>query len=406
MRIQVVFFVLILGMVGLEGKVGLGIDVLEAEGFKVLEGKRVGLLTHPAGVNGRGESTVDVLMRAKHVKLRALFGPEHGVYGNVKAEKFIGNERDERTGLPVYSLYGKTRKPMPWMLRDIDVMVIDLQDVGVRCYTYVSCMLYAMESCFEHGIEVVVLDRPNPLGGDVVDGPVMDFRWLSYVGSFLVPHVHGLTIGELALIGKKQLGWLGERGKLKVVGMKGWKRWMIWSDTGLDWIATSPYIRDFQTVMGYPMTGLGCQIGGFKHGLNSKYPFRMLSYEGKSAEEIKQVLEKRGIPGISFKVVDYHDGVKGKKEGVYVSIDNHKIWKPAQLNFHLMQLAAEWSEKNPFKGLDMNEMVLFNKHVGSDEWWIALSEKGAKVNLNKFLRRWEKQCYDFKGWSRGYWLYE
>ena len=163
----------------------LGIDVLEESGFRAIAGKRVGLLTHPAGLNRRGESSIDVLRRAHNVRLVALFGPEHGIYGNEKANFPVDDRIDSRTGLPVYSLYGKYRKPTAKMLLGLDALVIDLQDVGVRSYTYVSCMRYAMEACFENGVEVVILDRPNPLGGLKVDGPPLDREWRSYVGAFL-----------------------------------------------------------------------------------------------------------------------------------------------------------------------------------------------------------------------------
>lgn len=389
----------------LEAQVELGIDVLANDDFNLLKGKRVGLLTHSAGVNKNGESTIDVLARRKDVNLVALFGPEHGIYGTVEAEKFVKNNKDQKTGLPVYSLYGKTRKPTAGMLKNLDVLVVDLQDVGVRCYTYISCLLYTMESCFEEGVDVIVLDRPNPLGGEIVDGPMMDTRWMSYVGAFLIPHVHGLTIGELAKLGKDSLGYLGAKGKLTVVPMKGWKRSMFWPETGLKWVATSPHIQSFEAVLGYPMTGLGCQKGGFKHGLGSKYAFRMLSHTNKSPEEIKHALERRQIPGVHFNAVDYQDDKMRAQKGVYIEIKDHRRWSPAILNFHLMQLACEWSEKNPFHGLGLNDMVLFNKHVGSDAWWLDITEKGAKINLNKFFLKWKKQCNDFKQWSQQYYLY-
>ena len=205
----------------------LGIDVLEHNNFRSIAGKHVGLLTHPAGLNRRGESSIDVLRRAPNVGLVALFGPEHGIYGNEKANVPVVDKIDPRTGLPVYSLYGKYRKPTAEMLAGLDALVIDLQDVGVRSYTYVSCMRYAMEACFENGVEVVILDRPNPLGGLKVDGPPLDREWRSYVGAFHVPYVHGLTIAELARIAKHTPGWMEtpeqirKNGKLTVIPMRG-----------------------------------------------------------------------------------------------------------------------------------------------------------------------------------------
>src|SRR5581483_5127724 len=207
----------------------LGIDVLAAENFATLAGKRVGLLTHPAGVNRQGISTIDVLRRAPNVNLVALFGVEHGVYGELPAEKIYPDHIDPRTGLMIRSLYnGSSRKPTRAQLKGIDALVIDLQDIGTRSYTFISAMKLAMEACFENGVQVVVLDRPNPLGGLKVDGPLLDPQWTSYVGEFHVPYVHGLTIGELALMAKEAPGVLDvpeavrARGKLTIIPMRGW----------------------------------------------------------------------------------------------------------------------------------------------------------------------------------------
>jgi uncharacterized protein YbbC (DUF1343 family) len=162
----------------------LGIDTLEAEGFAAVRGKRIGLLTHPAGVNRRGESTVTVLQRAPDTRLVCLFAPEHGLYGTDKASAQIEDSTDPRTGLPVYSLHGRNRKPTPAQLQGLDALVIDLQDIGVRSYTYNVVMRYAMDSCVRQGVEIIVLDRPNPLGGEIVDGPLLDRANFSGVGAF------------------------------------------------------------------------------------------------------------------------------------------------------------------------------------------------------------------------------
>ena len=182
------------------GRTMLGIDVLTAEGFARLQGLRCGLVTHRAGVNGLGQRTVDVLARAPGVKLVKLFGPEHGIDGAAKADVAVGHAQDARTGLPVFSLYGATRRPTPEMLSGLDAVLIDFQDVGARSYTYISCMRYVIEACFslDRPVRVIVLDRPNPLGGEKVDGPFLDRKWRSYVGAYETPYVHGLTIGEIA----------------------------------------------------------------------------------------------------------------------------------------------------------------------------------------------------------------
>lgn len=404
------------GASGLMGGVKLGIDMLEESGFGHLAGKRVGLLTHPAGVNSDGRSTVDILWRSMDVNLVALYGPEHGIYGDEKAEVKVDHRVDKRTGLPVYSLYGSHRRPSSQMLKGIDVMVIDLQDIGVRSYTYVSCMCYTMEECFRHGVEVVVLDRPNPLGGLKVDGPMMDRKWKSYVGVLPVPYVHGLTIGEIARICKERKGWLTipdnarTNGGLTVVKMKGWKRNMLWPQTGLKWVATSPFIRDWDCVVGYPMTGLGCQLGAFcHHGFargDTSHPFRMLTYPGKSALSVERALKLKKIPGIVFtRRVGVNEKTGKRAEGVYIEVVDYKTWRPTELSFHLMQLSSAWEQHSPFLAASESQAGLFNKHVGSQKWWDAVTKDGQKVKVQTFVREWASRASNYQKWSQRYWLY-
>lgn len=387
----------------------LGVDVLEQSGFRAIDGKRVGLLTHPAGLNRRGESSIDVLRRAPGVRLVALFGPEHGIYGNEKANVPVDDKIDPRTGLPVYSLYGKYRKPTAKMLAGLDALVIDLQDVGVRSYTYVSCMRYAMEACFENGVEVVVLDRPNPLGGLKVDGPPLDRQWRSYVGAFHVPYVHGLTIAELARIAKHSPGWMEtsehirKNGKLTVIPMRGWRRDMLWTQTGLRWVPTSPYIPDLSAVLGYPMTGLGAQEGGFSHGIGTPYPFRLLRYKDKSPEQIKAALEAKAIPGLGYRIVKTQSAAGAPLSGVYVSVTNWKRVRPTELSFHMMQLAAAWSSSNPFA--NSKNPSLFNKHVGSTAWWNEIRQRGAQARVKAFVEQWAKQATSFQQKAKRFWIY-
>ena len=387
----------------------LGIDVLEESGYKAIAGKRVGLLTHPAGLNRRGESSIDVLRRARNAQLVALFGPEHGIYGNEKANVPVDDKIDPRTGLPVYSLYGQYRKPTSKMLAGLDALVVDLQDVGVRSYTYVSCMRYAMEACFENGVEVIVLDRPNPLGGLKVDGPPLDRQWRSYVGAFHVPYVHGLTIAELARIAKNTPGWMEtpdatrQRGKLSIVPMRGWRRNMLWTDTGLRWIPTSPYIPDLSAVLGYAMTGLGAQEGGFSHGIGTPYPFRLLRYKGKSPEQVKAALEAKRIPGFRYRIVKTKTAAGAPISGVYVSVVDWSTVRPTELSFHMMQLSAAWSSSNPFKA--SKNPTLFNKHVGSTAWWNEITSRGAQARVGQFVNMWSQQAQNFQSKAQRFWIY-
>ena len=394
-----------------EPSIQLGIDYLEEGKFTVLHGKRVGLLTHPAGKNGRGESTVDVFVRSSDVNLVALFGPEHGIYGDEKASVPVDDKIDQKTGLPVFSLYGKFRKPTKKMLSEIDSLVVDLQDVGVRCYTYISCMRYVMEACFEQGVEVVVLDRPNPLGGVKVAGPSMDEACMSYVGAFQIPFVHGMTIGELALWSKKVSGVLNteelnrKKGKLTIVPMIGWTRQMTWPQTGLSWHPTSPNIPTLDSVAGYPMTGLGAQMGKFKHGIGTKHPFRFLTYEGKAASVLKSELDRLQIPGLSFQLKTVQKADGESIEGVYIVINDWDSWQPTALPFYMMQLSALWQTPSPFSQASESEIALFNKHVGSQSWWNALEKEGGQVNTRLFLAQWNAYSAQFKTTVKPYLLY-
>lgn len=396
----------------------LGIDVLEAEGFVALRGKRVGLLTNPAGVNRRGESTIDVLRRAPGVNLVALFGPEHGIYGNEKAEVPIDDNIDPRTGLPVYSLYGKTRKPTPRMLAGLDALIVDLQDIGTRSYTFTSSMLYVMAACFEAGIECIVLDRPNPLGGLKVDGPPLDAEWKSFVGAFRVPYVHGLTLGELARLAHASPGGLTVpaaintpdearlRGKLTVIPMRGWRRDMRWPETGLQWVPTSPYIQDFAAVVGYPMTGLGTYMGGFSHGFPGPlHPFRGISYRGKNIDFLERELTALRLPGLAYRRITINDRRGRPVPGLYIQVTDWNAWRPTELNFHLMQLTARWESTNPFAKASGSTMNGFVKHVGSGAFVEALRTEGARTDVSAWFDRWDEGVRIYQQQVRRFWLY-
>jgi len=394
-----------------EFPVMLGIDVLEATGFKAIAGKRIALLTHPAGVNRRGETTIDVLRRAPNAKLVRLFSPEHGLYGDVKASVNIDNSIDPRTGLPVFSLYGKNRYPTPAQLKGLDAVVIDLQDIGVRSYTFNVVMKYTMEACFTNNVEVIVLDRPNPLGGLKVDGPLLDQEWMSGVGAFRIPYVHGLTMGELAKMAANAPGILQipdnvrKKGRLTVVPMSGWKRSMRWPETGLRFVPTSPLVRDYNAAVGYAMVGLGCEFSGFKHGIGVSYPFRGLSFKGATPDKLIQDLNALRIPGLSYRKVTAADASGKPHEGIYVEVSNWDAWNPTELSFALMRLACRYDPPNPFAKLNSTDARSFNIHVGSTAWWNALRRDGARVNLESFLADWRAKDRIYQQQTRQYWLY-
>jgi uncharacterized protein YbbC (DUF1343 family) len=314
-------------------------------------------------------------------------------------------------GVPVYSLYGKSRRPTSQLLKQIDVMVIDLQDIGSRSYTFISALREAMESCFKAGVAVVVLDRPNPLGGLKVDGPNVDAEWRSYVGAFPIPYVHGLTMGELARIAlaTPDVLKIDEKtratAQLTVVPMRGWKRFMRWPDTGLTWRQTSPYIREFAAVEGYAITGLGCLLGGWAHGVGRDDPFRGLYYPGRSADALVKELSALGINGLAFRKVERTNPAGKKLHGVLVDIPDWAALRPTELSFHMMRLACAWNRKNPFAHATTPEMQIFNRHVGSTALWRALVKEGSRADLPAFLARWEAEARDFRAASKSFWMY-
>ncbi|HEX9784516.1 MAG TPA: DUF1343 domain-containing protein [Opitutaceae bacterium] len=390
----------------------LGVDVLSEQKFAILLGKRVGLLTHDAARSRDGEPTWLVLSRAPEVNLVALFAAEHGLDGKEAASAVIKDQTHQPTGLPVYSLYGNARRPTVRLLKEVDALVIDLQDIGSRSYTFVSAMREALEACALAGVEVVVLDRPNPLGGVKVDGPMVDAEWRSYVGAFPVPYVHGLTMGELARLALQREGVLKlddeQRAKtrLTVVPMRGWKRSMRWAGTGLKWWPTSPYIQDVAAVEGYPMTGLGCIFGGWTHGVGREQPFRGMAFRGKSADQVVKELTALEIPGLAFRKVEVVSNEGKKLHGTVVDITDWDALRPTELNFHLMRLACAWNGGNPFRAATKVEEQVFNRHVGSTAWWEALRREGSRVNVRSFVDDWVREAAEFQERSRAIRIYQ
>ncbi|MEM1093372.1 MAG: DUF1343 domain-containing protein [Bacteroidota bacterium] len=269
------------------------------EGFASLRGQRVGLITNHTG---RVDTLhlADALHAAEGVTLAALFGPEHGLRGDADAGEKVDDGIDDATGAPIYSLYGRTRKPTPTMLTNVDVLVFDIQDVGARFYTYISTMGYAMQAAAEAGLPFVVLDRPNPLGGDLVEGWTLEPEHTSFVGAYPIPVVHGLTVGELAQMIKGE-GWLDglDNLDLTVVPMQGWTRAMRWPDTGLPWMPTSPNIPDFETAQVYAGT---CFFEGTtaSEGRGTETPFLLVGAPDAPHDAITAALNTAGLAGLTF----------------------------------------------------------------------------------------------------------
>jgi len=303
------------------------------------------------------------------------------------------------------------------MLKGLDAMVVDFQDIGTRSYTFVSSMLYTMAACFENDVEIIVLDRPNPLGGFKVDGPPLDPEWKSYVGAFRVPYVHGLTIGELARMAKEAPGIMQVpkainvseanrlRGHLTVIPMRGWRRSMRWPETGLKWIPTSPMIQDFAAVIGYPMTGLGTYIGKFSHGVGKYYPFRGISHPRIRDSALENELLALNLPGLNFRRVSV-PGSDGKAvTGLYAEVTDYNDWRPTELSFYLMKLACKYDGQNPFVNATGTQENGFMKHMGSSAFLAALKRDGARVDVDAYIRDWEAKAKVYQQQTRKFWLY-
>lgn len=281
-------------------KVELGVDRL-MENPEILKGKRVGLITNPTGVNAERTSIVDLFDQSDDFELTALYGPEHGVRGDAQAGSTVSSYIDDVTGLPVYSLYGATKKPTAEMLQDVDVLVFDIQDVGTRYYTYIYTMAYAMEAAAENGIPFVVLDRPNPQGGLRVDGPVLDPDYSSFIGLYPIPLKHGMTVGELARLFNTEYQIQAD---LEVIKMKGWKRSMMYEDTGLPFVMPSPNMPTTDTVNVYPATGL-FEGTNLSEGRGTTKPFQLIGAPYIKAHEYANELNGLDLPGVAFRAASF-----------------------------------------------------------------------------------------------------
>lgn len=386
-----------------------GIDVLRNRNFDILQGKRVGLITNPTGISSDLQLTVDVLYQAKGVELVALFGPEHGVRGDVEAGKYVESYQDSRTNLPVYSLYGKNRKPTRDMLRGIDVLVYDIQDIGVRSYTFISTMGNAMEAAAENGVTFVVLDRPNPLTGNRVEGPMLDPKFKSFVGMYPIPYVYGMTAGELAEMINME-GWLanGIQCKLVVVPMEGWKRSMWWDETGLEWVLPSPHIPRATTPMYYVMTGLLGELGTANQGVGYTLPFELVGASWIDGQRLARYLNVQKLPGVEFRPLSYHpfyfDTSGSWFNGVQIHVrDRDRVNLTEVQLWVLYALRGLFPEKNIYERAKPDRLEMFDKVMGSNEFRLDLMNH---ITVEELLRKMEQQRSLFISKREKYLLYE
>ena len=390
-----------------------GIEVLRESGFKKLTGKRVGLVTNPSGVDRHLNSTIDILFNAPGVNLVALYGPEHGVRGDVYAGGKVTDTRDAVTGLPVYSLYGATRKPTPEMLEGIDIMVYDIQDVGVRSYTFISTLGLVMEACAEKGIEVMVLDRPNPLGGKKIEGSYVEQPFNSFVSQYRIPYIYGLTVGELAeLINEEGLN-RGQKGNqtpakcdLIVVPMEGWTRDMLYEDTGLPWVLPSPNIPFKESPMYYAAAGICGELYGFMNiGIGYTLPFQLFGATWLDPDKLRSRLESYGLPGVSFRTIWYKPFSGSQKgqlvKGLQYFFTDYDKACVTMTQFYVMQAVAElYPDKRAFEVI--SGYGLFDKVCGTDYVRTRFSERYKVADIIDYWRKDEKS---FRALSQKYHIY-
>jgi uncharacterized protein YbbC (DUF1343 family) len=375
-----------------------GIDVIENYSH-LFEGKRLGLISGPTGVNKKLKSTIDILK--EKYNLTALYSPEHGIRGDLQAGAAVGTYTDEGTGLTVYSLYGKNKKPSPEILKDIDVLVLDIQDIGSRYYTYLYTMSYCMESCAQNDITFVVLDRPNVIGGEAVEGNLLNTNFKSFVGMYPITPRYGLTIGEMAMLMNKEFNL---NCNLEVVKLEGWKREAYFDDTDLLWINPSPNIPAVSTAVLYNGT---CLFEGtnISEGRGTTRPFEMIGAPWLDAYKLADKMNSKALEGVIFRPVYFeptfskHKGELCKGLQVHV-IDKRKV-KPVELGIHLLYEVMDMNREKfqwlpPFKE---GSHYFVDFLSGTDE------VRQREFEAEAFVKKWRKESDEFKKLKEKYHIY-
>lgn len=387
-----------------------GVEVLRDRNFDILQGKRVGLITNPSGVDNTLKSTVDILSEAPGVRLKALYGPEHGVRGDVHAGDNVGNSVDAATGVPVYSIYGKYRKPTAEMLDDVDVLVYDIQDNGCRSFTFISTMGLAMQTCAELGKEFVVLDRPNPAGANKIEGCIVEDSCFSFVSQFPIPYLYGLTPGELATyLNEEGLLPGGVKARLTVVPMEGYDRKMSFADTGMPWVLPSPHQPNAESALYYPATGILGELYYVSIGVGYTMPFKLVAADWVDAAELNRRLNALEIPGVMFRPIHikpfYSTGKGENLQGVEIYVTDAEAAPLTLVQFYVMQeLAAMYPDR---RVMDTPEAAkrfgMFDKVTGSKQIRRLFTKRHSVADMAPY---WNKDVEPFRAASSKYHLYK
>lgn len=373
--------------------VKLGVDVFFTENYlSSLKGKKIGIITNQTGVDSELCPTIErFLSEAKDYSIKALFSPEHGIDGNCRAGEKV--EDCSYKGIPVYSLHGKSRRPTKEMLQGIDILIFDIQDIGCRPYTYSTTLFYAMEEAKNNNIEVIVLDRPNPINGLTVDGPLLDEKFRSFLGYTNIAYCHGMTIGELAKYfnGEYSIGC-----KLTVVPMKGWKRSMSFKDTGLYWVPTSPNIPEGDTPFFYPLTGIMGELEILSIGIGYTLPFKIFGAPWLDGKSFCEKLNAQNMPGIKFIPFNFrpHYGLYKEEDccGVKIIITDSEKYKPVATQYLILGMLKSLYPKIFVDKIEKGAKELFNKVNGTDEVYnILIKEDYPAWKLIELIERQRKE---------------
>lgn len=375
-------------------KVMVGLDVLESEGFAPLRGKHIGVITNHTGLDAQGRTTIDALTHAPGIQVVALFTPEHGL-GGTKDEN-ISSTKDPVSGLPVYSLYGETRRPTDEMLSGIDALVFDVQDAGVRFYTYTTTMAYCMEEAAKHKIAFFVLDRPNPLGGEIVEGPVLDADKTSFTAYFRLPIRYGLTIGELAQLFNEENHIQCD---LHVIAMKNWRRNYFYEETGLRWLPPSPNLRTLKGSVLYPGLEI-LQNGGVSVGRGTEATFEEFGAPWMHGEDVAARLNERHIAGVRFVAADFIPvaGLYAAERcgGVAIRVLDKRVVRSVTMG---MEIASILRQLYPDK-FEVRKLLFL---VGNDQTIRQLQEG---VPALEIVNAWGTDLKAFELMRRKYFLYK
>lgn len=389
-----------------------GVETLRKSGFAQLKGKKVGLITNPSGVDNNLKSTIDILSEAKDVELVALYSPEHGVRGDIYAGAKVDTYVDEKTGVTVYSLYGKNKKPSAEMLKDVDVLIYDIQDNGCRSYTFISTMGLCMEACADNGKEFMVLDRPNPLSGLKVEGCLVEEGFFSMVSQFAIPYMYGLTPGELALMLNDGMLKDGKKTKLTVVPMRGWKRRMTFDQTGMPWILPSPHQPYPQSAVYYPATGIIGELYNISIGVGYTLPFQLICASWIDADKFCDRMNALNLKGVVFRPIHikpYYSQSKGENiQGVQLYITNILDAHLTMIQFHAMEVLAEmYPDKRLLdengQGTLGNRWRMFDLVCGTNKIRLEFSKNYKVADIKDY---WDKDVDAFKEKSKKYYLYK